>query len=79
MCYVQSCFLKCSIVILFENFQEKVARLLLYLICALNWLRPLLGRQCTPLLEAPKPALSIPCCNTQVNKINQLLCYQETL
>jgi len=39
-----------------------------------------LGRQYAPLLEAPKPAPSIPCYNTQVNTctIKQLLYYQET-
>jgi len=40
---------------------------------------PLLGHQYAPLLEAPKPAPSIPCYNTQVNAIKQLLYYQETL
>ena len=38
-----------------------------------------IGRQYTPLLEAYKPALSIPCYNTQINAIKQLLYYyQET-
>jgi len=49
-----------SIVIMFENSREKVARLLLYSIRILNGPRLLLGRQYTPLLEAPKPAPSIP-------------------
>ena len=38
---------------------------------------PLLGRQYTPLLEAPKPPLLIPCCNTQVNAAIILLGYIE--
>ena len=40
---------------------------------------PLLGGQCTPVLEALKPAPSIPCYNTQVDAIKELLYYQETL
>ena len=39
---------------------------------------PLLDRQYTPLKEALKPALSIPCYNTQVNAMKQLIYYQET-
>ena len=38
-----------------------------------NGSRLLLGRQYTPLLEDPKPTPSIPCYNTQVNAIKQLL------
>jgi len=77
--YVQSC-LKCFIVNLLSYcWQEKVAQLLLYSVRLLNGSHPLLGRQYTPLIKAPKPAPSIPCCNTQVNTIKQLLYYQETL
>ena len=39
---------------------------------------PLLDRQYKPLQETLKPALSIPCYNTQVNAMKQLLYYQET-
>ena len=65
-----------SIVILFENSRGKVTRLLLYSICQVT---PFLGHQYTPLLEVPKPALSISCYNnTPVNTIKQLL-YQELI
>ena len=73
-------FYSLFIVILFENSHKTVSRLLLYSIRLLNGSRSLLGCQyITPLLEAPKPAPSIPGYNTQVNAINQLLYYQETL
>ena len=73
MCY------SLSIAILFENSREKVARLLLAIFnLHIKQVTPLLGRQYTPLLEAPKPTLSIPHYNTQVNTIKQLLYYQET-
>ena len=65
-------------VIWFENSREKVARLLLYSIRISNRSHPLLGCQYTQLLEAPKPTLSIPYYNTQVNTIKQLLYYQKT-
>ena len=71
-------FYSLSIVILFENSQGKVARLLLYSIRISNGSRPLLGHQFTPLLEALKPIPSIPCYNTELNTIKQLLYYQET-
>ena len=60
------------------KFSRKVARLLLYSICISSRSRPLLGHQYTTLLEALKPAPSIPCYSTQVNAIKQLLYYQET-
>ena len=58
--------------ILFENSQEKVVRLLIFN-SHIEWVTPLLGYQYTLLLEAPKPVLLIPCYNTQVNTIKQLL------
>ena len=77
-------FYSLSIVILFESSQEKVARLLLYSICALSGSRLLLGCQCTLLLEAPKPAPLIPCYNSQVNAIiilpgNIVMCWGALL
>ena len=66
-------FYSLSIAIIFKNSREKVARLLLYSIRISNRSRPFLGCQYTPLLEAPKPAPSIPCYNAQVNAIKQLL------
>ena len=72
-------FYSLSIVILFKNSREKVARLHLYSIHISNGSHPFLGYQYTPLLEAPKPTPSIPCYNTQVNAIKQLLCHRETL
>ena len=71
-------FYRLYVVILFKNSQEKVFDYFIFNSC-IESVTPLLGRQCTPLLEAPKPALSIPRYNTQVNKIKQLLCYQKTL
>ena len=53
-------FYSSSIVILFENSLEKVARLLLFLIHVSKGSRELLGRQYSPFLEAPRPAPSIP-------------------
>ena len=66
-------FYSLSVVILFENSQEKVARLLLHSIHVSNGSCPHLGHQYTPLLEAPKPSLSISCYNTQLNAIKNLL------
>jgi len=60
---------------LFKNSPEKVARLLLSLICISKGSRPPLGLQYTPFLEAPRPVPSIPCYNTQANAIKHLLHY----
>ena len=48
------------IVILFENSREKVARLFLYSIRISNGSCALLGRQYTPLLEAPNLLHQLP-------------------
>jgi len=58
--YVQSCLLKCSILL---SHYLKILK------------KKLLGH----CIEAPKPAPSIPCYNTQIKAIKQLLYNQEAL
>jgi len=61
-----------SIVILFENSAGKIDRLLFKKKLHIEGVTPLFSSS-SPLLEAPRPALSIPCYNTQVNAIMQSL------
>ena len=63
--------------ILFENPFEKVVRLLLFSVCTWKGSRSLLDHQYTQFLEALRPAQSIPCQNTLLNCIKQLLNYQK--
>ena len=75
--YVQGCLLKCLIDYLLSYCLNCLANVIFNL--RIEWVTSPFRSSVIPLQEALKPAPSIPCYNTLVNAMKQLLYYQETL